>query len=457
MRIKVLHTNDLHSHFESLARSVSLIKRLKDETTLLVDGGDFADFKSIELRGTKGLAAVELLEYIGYDAITIGNNEMFNGIDTLEIMASHSAVPFISNNLVKIDQTLINNVFSSQIINKKGVRILITGSSPDLGVFNEGLGIHITSFKEALNRELLKNKGKYDVCVLLSHIGTQADRTLAEDIPELDLIISAHDHQLFSEAQIVNGTIINSAGYYGNYVGVVEIDVTESGVRLLHSEVLPTQEEKEDEGVVFLLQKSKEQAIKVLSEPLYKLEQPLWHDVIEENPITNLIADGLRDFLKTSIGLINSGIVNSGAFGELTEKKLIEICPSPLNATAFEIQGKDLRKALESSLDVQVCLEEGRGPGFRGRFVGRLHVSGARIEYRDGRIDRILINDQPLDNEAWYTVGTSDYLQRGSGYSSLASNRNDTYRPEEIRDIIRLYACDPEYIKLANERRWVKV
>lgn len=32
------------------------------------------------------------------------------------------------------------------------------------------------------------------------------------------------------------------------------------------------------------MKRNKQRAIDVLSEPLYTLAQPLWHDVIEENP-----------------------------------------------------------------------------------------------------------------------------------------------------------------------------
>lgn len=114
MRLKILHTNDVHSNFENFAKVATLIKEHKDEDTIILDGGDFADFKSIELQGTRGLAAIELLAAISYDALTIGNNEMFNGIETLEHMASNSPFPFISNNLYKkIKQRLM--VFSKAL------------------------------------------------------------------------------------------------------------------------------------------------------------------------------------------------------------------------------------------------------------------------------------------------------------------------------------------------------
>ncbi len=225
MKLKIIHTNDLHSNFENFSKAAFLIKQNKDENTILLDAGDFADFKAIELQGTRGMAAIELLESVGYDALTIGNNEMFNGVDTLEHMASNSSLPFISNNLLKKDETIISGVVSSTIIEKNGQRILITGSSPDMGDFCEGLGIHISFYKEAIASEIRRNQGSYDICILLNHIGTVADEELAVEMDELDIIISSHDHMLYSEAKIVNGTIMNSAGKYGEHIGILELEV----------------------------------------------------------------------------------------------------------------------------------------------------------------------------------------------------------------------------------------
>ncbi|WP_240628435.1 5'-nucleotidase C-terminal domain-containing protein [Bacillus salacetis] len=289
---------------------------------------------------------------------------------------------------------------------------------------------------------------------MLNHVGTFADDALAEEIDGIDIIISSHDHQLYPEAKIVNGTILNSAGCYGEYVGIIDIEISTAGVELLHSKTVATRDEEEDGEVVSILKRNKEKAIDVLSQPLYRLNTPLWHDAVEENPISNLIADGLRDMLQCEIGLINSGIVNAGAFEFISNKKLIEICPSPLNPTSFEVQGKHLREAFEQSLDAQVCLAEGKGPGFRGRFAGKLHVSGAIIKHDGNKVIEVLIGGQPLEEEKFYKVASSDYLQRGSGYPSLANNKNEKYLAEEIKDVIRMYAKEPSYTEKALLPRW---
>lgn len=89
-----------------------------------------------------------------------------------------------------------------------------------------------------------------------------------------------------------------------------------------------------NENIIKCLEYNKEKAIIKLSEPLYEIKESLWHDVLEENPITNFLSDALREILNCEIGIIKSGILNRGIKkGAVTKKKLLEICPSPLSPT----------------------------------------------------------------------------------------------------------------------------
>lgn len=458
MQLKILHTNDIHSNFDNFSKIASVINKIKDENTLILDAGDFTDFKNIALQGTKGQAGTELLKLAGYDAASIGNNETFALLPTLEYMASSSKVPYLSLNLSKKDGSTINGINRSLIVEKAGLKILLMGISPDLGPFNPLLGVQLRDYKQAVREELNKNKGKYDLVILIDHIGTEKDFDIAREIPEINIIISSHDHKLFQKARIENKTIINSAGEYGEHLGYMIVDYSGSKLSLIDSGVISSHEESEDQLILLSLRKNNIIARKNLSHPLYFIDRSLTHDNIEENSICNLIADGLRDFLKCDIGLINGGICNGGIKkGPVSDLKLIEICPSPLNPTSFSIKGRNLREALEESLDSSNCLKEGKGPGFRGRFVGKLHISGGEIFYSDDKIDKILINGSSLEDDKLYSVASSDYLQRGSGYKSLSKNQDAAYRAEYLRDIIKIYAEKKEFRDNCFIERWKKI
>jgi 2',3'-cyclic-nucleotide 2'-phosphodiesterase (5'-nucleotidase family) len=174
------------------------------------------------------------------------------------------------------------------------------------------------------------------------------------------------------------------------------------------------------------------------------------------------LADSLKHLLKTEIGIINSGVLNCGVRkGAVTKKLLHKMCPSPLNPTYVELRGIDLYTALEKSLQQEYPLKDGGGPGFRGKYLGSIqvshnvHVKLDASEKRSPRIESVTVDGKPLELDRWYTVGTSDYLQRGTGYSELANNRNPRYRPEFLREVLEVYLKNQLFLKRALSRRFM--
>lgn len=457
MKFKILHTNDVHSRFVNFAKITTKIKELRDENTLILDAGDYHDFKDVMLQGTGGTAGADLLLEAGYEAIAIGNNEGFEGLDMLNSMVKSERLPFLSCNLVNLNGISIQGVKRSIIAIKSGVRFLIIGTSPNFKTFFQLLGMNTLDYKEQIQKELTYNKGKYDVCILLSHLGLTEDTEIANTIDGIDIIIDGHSHKLMEEPQLVRNTVIHMSGCYGENLGLLEFEY-DGNVTNVHGVNIDVKNVEMDENILKLIDKNRKIANANLGVSLYSIDREMWHDVVEENPITNLLADAIRDVFNCDIGLINSGIMNSGIRkGKVSFKKLIEICPSPLNPTYMEIQGKHIKDALKKSLDPEICYKDGAGAGFRGRFLGRLHISGASIEHDGNNIHRIIVNGEELDEEKYYSVATSDYLQRGTGYKALANNINEKYRVEYLRIVLRDYLCRDEFLEKAYVDRWVEI
>lgn len=457
MRFKILHTNDVHSSFENFGKITTKIKELKDENTLVLDAGDFIDFKDVMIEGTNGIAGVDLLVEGGYEAITIGNNEGFAGMDALKSMVDGDRIPFLSCNLIKLDGSSIEGIKRSVILEKSGVRFLVIGAIPEYKEFLNLLGMDASDCKEEILKEMKNNFGKYDICILLSHLGLSMDKEIAEKIDGVDIIINGHNHILMKEPECVNNTTIHMWGCYAEHLGILEFDY-DGSVSNIRGVNISINNEEIDKNILNIIEKNKKIANDNLGAPIYRIHRDMWHDVVEENPMTNLLADALKDVLKCDIGLINSGIISSGIrTGEVSLKKLLEICPSPLNPTYIEIQGKYIKEALEKSLNTEVCYKDGHGAGFRGRFLGKLHVSGVKIEHNGINIFRILVNGKELDEDRYYKVATSDYLQRGTGYEDLANNINEKYNPEYIRATLKDYLCKKDFVEKAFEDRWIRM
>ncbi|MCB2312771.1 bifunctional metallophosphatase/5'-nucleotidase [Clostridium tagluense] len=459
MQLKILHTNDIHSRFENFARISKKIEELRDENTIVLDAGDFHDFMSIEIQGTKGAAGSSFLNVAGYDAVTIGNNEGFSGIKNIENMTNTQLIPYLSCNLYKADKSLIKGVKRSIIIDKSGVKFLIIGATPAGPSYNEFFSLenmYASNPIEEINKEIFNNKGKYDICVFLSHLGINADKEIAKKIEGIDIIIGGHSHTLMDEVEVINGKIIHQSGMLGEYLGVLNIEIENGSIKTFSSENLNIKEVPLQDKMLKEISKQKEIAIEVLSEPLYEVERNLWHDVIEESPITNLLADALRDVIPCDLSIINSGILSGGIKkGFVSNKKLLEICPSPLNPTYVEIMGKDIKQALEASLRGEVCLQDGRGAGFRGKYLGRLHISGAKIKHDGKNIIDIILENGEFNENKLYSVATSDYLQRGTGYESLGRCKNEKYNKDYLRDTLREYLSKKDFVEKCFEERWL--
>lgn len=464
MHFKIIHTNDQHSRLENYSRLVTGIKKYRDENTILLDAGDFCDFMRLEMTGTEGMAAAELLAAGGYDGAAVGNNETFDDVSSFEKLVSKASVPYISCNISCSDGSDIKGLHKSIILKRAGVRFLIIGVSPDLQEFYELFGFKYTYFADAVRGELDKNKGDYDICILLSHLGLKEDRGLTQMIEGIDIVIGGHSHVFLEEIIWENGVPISQMGCYAERLGIMEFDIQkkDDGYEIVTDNFTGRYELassfEEDKNIIEIIQSSRKKAYENLSKTLFQVNKIIWNDYLEESPLGNIMADGLRELMKADIGIINSGVFNGGVIkGNVSEMKLLQVCPSPLNPTIFEIQGKHIRKSLEETLDAETCLKDGMGSGFRGKVVGRLNVSGIKIYYTGEAIEKITLGNSELEDEKWYTVASSDYIQRGSGYSSLGNNINEKYHRDFLRDLLRECLKSSAKIDESFKERWIKL
>jgi len=77
--------------------------------------------------------------------------------------------------------------------------------------------------------EILQKKENVDLIIAISHTCISGDPSKAEDgilannVPDIDIIISGHSHTLLEEPVLIKNTIIGASGEYGEYLGVIHI------------------------------------------------------------------------------------------------------------------------------------------------------------------------------------------------------------------------------------------
>lgn len=463
MKLKILYVCDLHSRFEELAKIASCIGQLRDDDTLVLDAGDNADFSRIETEGTNGVISSAILNKIGFTARVFGNNEGFSGKENGRTISETSDFPVITCNMYDMEGHKLRFLDDAVVLEKTGTKILMIGVTASANVFYHLFGIHVKDPLEEVQRVLSKyDRDQYDLLIVLSHLGLNKDKELASKFPQINLIIGGHSHLALDKPVVQNQTIICQAGSFGEYLGELQLDFDSQTrkIRGFSGRLVPSRKYPPDPEIMQLIRHYSEQADKNMSKPVFVLDTPLDHSLTEENALGNLLADSLRDIMKTEIGIINSGVLYNGIKkGVVTKKLLHDLSPSPLNPTYFELKGIDIRNALEKSLQRDYQLSDGRGAGFRGKNLGNIQISNnVQVRFnphiKQHRITSIKVDGKPLDLERWYTVATSDYLQRGSGYSDFANNRNERYRVEFLKDVLELYLQKPEFVKASFKKRF---
>lgn len=449
MRLNIYHTNDIHADFSFLSRVRAYLSDHREKSDLYFDSGDFLDLKSVLVQADRGRSALELLALCRPEAMAVGNNEIDLGSADLERLAQ---LPMLCANICRNDGTPVPGLKSHVILERCGKRFLVIGLAPYYGagmiagkydLFFEMGNLRTIDPVPAVTQILNENQGKYDFSILLSHSGHLVDRELAKRLPPIDLWLGGHSH-----------TVVAEAGYSqsgkGEYLGRVALDIDEGNIRILDSAQieLPARRSPSFDA---RLKEAQATADAILSQELPILRE-LDFDPFRESALTNFICDCLHREFGGDLALMHSGIALGPLRKPVSRKSLIELLPSKLNPTIYTLPGEKLLEAIRRSLDDAHIRQSGQGSGFRGTVLGCLGFSSNVTLHRDPFA--VEIDGKPLDPRKDYTIVTDDYLQRGSGYPSLAvPDEEAKFDKRFIRDLVEEYLMNEAVFQAGEVKR----
>lgn len=241
--IKLVETSDVHGNYYpedfinrtpsagSLARVYSYVDSVRraigKENVVLLDNGDilqgqptvyyynFIDTASVHI-------ASDMMNFMGYDAGTIGNHDVETGHDVYDRWIAQKKSPTLGANVVSAE-TGEPYLKPYTIIERDGVRIavlgLLTPAIPGWLPENLWSGLHFDDMEDSAARWMkhIKEKEHPDLTVGLFHSGRDSTKTtgntienasllVARHVPGFDIVMMGHDHSPFNE------TVINDAG-----------------------------------------------------------------------------------------------------------------------------------------------------------------------------------------------------------------------------------------------------
>ncbi len=450
-KLTILHTNDLHSHFENwpkirrfLLSEREILSNERQSSVITVDLGDALDRAHPLTEVTNGRANVELLNQIGYDAVTIGNNEGLTNthaqLDELYSDANFDVV--LGNILDDKNNTYPKWAHPDKIVTTKGgTRVLILGMTAPYTLTYPILGWQPINPETVIPKLLAKRRGEYDLVVLLSHLGINQDRILARKFPELTVIIGSHTHHLLLHGEIVNQSILAAAEKWGHYVGEITLDLDDHKVVNKKAKVIKTTDLKEEQSDKAEIEGYETRGEQLLAKnKLARIPAEMTTNLVGHSRLVNEGLHALMQKAGTQAAILNSGLfLTNLPAGIVDRNQLHKMLPHSMHVMKVTLDGYNLWRLVQEMQKNRNFLVKfpQKGMGFRGKYFGLLHYGGLRFDENSGQL---LFREEPVSPLKTYEVAMPDHYLFIPFFPTLdIIGNNEILYDQSLRDVFGDY------------------
>lgn len=414
--IHLLHTNDIHSHLE---RWPKIRRWLNEETknyenqgsnVFRFDVGDFLDRVHSLTEATDGIANVNLMNQVYYDAVTIGNNEgITNSKRVLNHLYKQANFPIVLSNLkdkLTHDYPTWAKPYTIVETTQK-VKIGVFGLTAPMVLSYSPFGWDVVDPFVAAKQMIDELSEKVDIIILLSHLGIMDDKKMANEYPQIDIILGAHTHHLLPKGLIENGVLLCAAGKFGEYVGDVSIECHNGKIMKKTAKTIDINLLSQEISDINEITSYKNQGDQLLE------SRHVGNVTGKLNKRDSLIKIALKAMEKSSgcdVAMVNSGLfLTDLGPGEIDEKDLHDCLPHPMNLIKVTLQGKDLiRLAKEVVKNRDFLLKFPIiGMKFRGKYFGEVWYDG--FNYNEKTHEGFWLG-KPIEMDRFYSFVTVDHL-----------------------------------------------
>jgi 5'-nucleotidase len=435
--LTILHTNDLHGHYDLALRQSAYIKKRKqellsqNENVIVVDGGDHMDMSMNECLATDGFIHLDMLAATGYDVMSVGNNELLRlPKEKFRQLSSDSKVPWLLLNLEEADGSQIGGTKKSMMLEVgEHLKIGMFGATDQFeDVYERKHGFRNRDTLAEIKKAAAELKGEgANLVLFLSHMGHDADQELARSLSGLvDVIIGAHTHTVVNKPVVVSDVIIVQAGCYGQYVGelTITVDLEKKAVISHHGRLIEMDSTDEaDPELEDVLKKGRLQAQQFLGEVLFESEDNISHE-----QLVKITADSLKEYWGSEIGIMYGGGITGGlSSGKITKGTILDVCKSMHTPIIMELTGKQLSGLIAETYNDDITNKPVYGGGFRphGIPIGKLQFSGVSWSRAAENVTDIYVNGEAIDFTKVYRAGTGAPLlyEDVCGYPSVEGSK----------------------------------
>lgn len=463
-KLTILHTNDMHGDFlptmtehgetGGLVRLSGYVNKVRNEepNTVYAIAGDMFRGSVIDSEYL-GLSTIDLVNVLNPDVATVGNHEVDYGLAHLLFLEKCARFPIINANFfVTMNNTRLFMPYLNLEVD--GLRILFIGILTEEVLAStrqeKVIGTFIDVMEAAREVGIICDNyrtSKTDLTILLTHIGIEEDRKLAEYMDPrwgVDIIIGGHSHTYMDSPEIINGIPVVQAGKGTGQVGRfdIEYDTWRKRIRSWTWQCVPINEEtaEKDEVMEELLERYRSETDVKYHRVLTRLKRKLTHPARnQETELGNLYADMLQDESSFDIMMMGSGAIRKESMGPIVEyQDMLENTPFDDPVHMVEVTGAQFRRMILHIL---------RDEAWEGHTEFYQFSKGVRIHYKKSthELKELSFRGKPVTDDMRLTVAMQSYHYNnfeeflGVPFEEVRKNRAPRIVMSSLNNIVEEY------------------
>lgn len=479
--VNIVHTNDIHGNFSGAGQFLNFVSwynefKAANPNTILVDAGDSSQGTAV-VGSTKGNLAVELMNYAGYDYLTLGNHEFDYGKEAIKTNIENWDARVLAANIK-------DRATGKYLADKWRVKTIDGVRVGFFGLVNTDYKNKVANFEKdyiiedpiKVAKQIVKEMkaAKVDAIVAITHVGTSDEgydtaQELSTKVDGLSAIIDGHSHTscpgaaCFAEGG--KSIISSNSGNMGSGVHYVTLTIDKAN-KSISAKSTPVSKDvlasyPQDAGATAIYNNVYEAFKPYLEEVIGTSEVELRaartapYDSVRssESNLGNLVADAYREAAGSDVAIINGGSVRKTLpAGDITRGMILEVHPFSNSIIVTEMTGATLRQAFEASVS-KYPVEHG----------GFLHVSGATMKFDStkevgSRVVELKVNGEDVVDTKKYTVALPTFVRDGGdGYTMFAGLPEVKSLPRIDAELVMDYIESKGTVAPAIEGRVVEI
>ena len=347
--VHILAVNDMHANIDALPQLAAIadsLRALYPSLLILSAGDNRTGNPKNDMFRISSYPMVTLMNQIGFDATTLGNHEF--DVGSLPPLMKYSNFSYICANVFPSEETGLH-IVPTKVYDFDGIEIGIIGliqinsqGRPDTHPDNLK-GIRFANPMSVIKQYHGMSK-KCNATILLSHLGYEDDKEMANNNPWLDLIIGGHTHtQLTAEEPLHNGVLITQNK--NKLQKATHITLTFNKGKL---------KKKVAEYIDVRSFPNKNRIVEVMVE--YFSNNPMFKRVVgrtesafrTKEELNYLMCDAFLHEGQADISIVNNGGVrlDSLAVGDITMQDVLSMDPFYNEAVELTLTGEEIMKVL---------------------------------------------------------------------------------------------------------------